>query len=282
MSDSFILSSEWYEHLAEIFRARSPVEQVQKLACALKQLTRSDSVLIVLYSADQVPVFLFKDADHKLRKKNVNEYVSGPYLLDPYFQLSFEYDHATLIHLEHIAEGDRYTGDYYDTWIRYAGIKDEVNYFVPVGSSKTIAVSLSRNLDNCFFSDADIEQLQVILPLVAKILGVSWQKSEGALGSVDVELKKAVHDSLLQAMNNFGRSLLTEREHEIVQFLLRGYNIKTTAHKLGISPTTIKVHRKHIYQKLDISSHSELFSLFFDSLSNLEPSINEDPLVGYI
>ena len=38
------------------------------------------------------------------------------------------------------------------------------------------------------------------------------------------------------------------------------------AKALGISPETVKLHRKHSYKKLDISTQSELFYLFIDSL----------------
>ncbi len=40
------------------------------------------------------------------------------------------------------------------------------------------------------------------------------------------------------------------------------------AERLAISPETIKVHRRHLYNKLDISSQPELFSLFLQSLGH--------------
>lgn len=49
-------------------------------------------------------------------------------------------------------------------------------------------------------------------------------------------------------------------------FLLRGYSSKAMAQRLGISSETIKVHRRHLYAKLNSSSHPELFSMFIREL----------------
>ena len=43
-----------------------------------------------------------------------------------------------------------------------------------------------------------------------------------------------------------------------------------------------KLHRKHMYQKFDISSQSELFHLFIDSLSCFNPGEDKDPLQSYM
>lgn len=56
------------------------------------------------------------------------------------------------------------------------------------------------------------------------------------------------------ALSHFGASVLSERELEIARLILRGYSSKAMAERLAISPETIKVHRRHLYAKLDISS----------------------------
>ena len=58
----------------------------------------------------------------------------------------------------------------------------------------------------------------------------------------------------------FGAGLLTDREREILHLLLRGHSAKATARVLGISPETARVHRRHLYAKLDVGSQGELFS----------------------
>ncbi|MNN87274.1 Transcriptional regulatory protein UhpA [compost metagenome] len=66
---------------------------------------------------------------------------------------------------------------------------------------------------------------------------------------------------------NFGGDRLTEREREIAHLLLRGHSVKSSAKVLEISPETVRMHRKNLYTKLEISSQAELFALFIDWLT---------------
>ncbi len=69
------------------------------------------------------------------------------------------------------------------------------------------------------------------------------------------------------AFASFGREVLTAREQEIVRLLLAGHSTKSAARELDISDGTVKVHRKHIYQRLDVSSQSQLFQLFLEHVA---------------
>lgn len=62
-----------------------------------------------------------------------------------------------------------------------------------------------------------------------------------------------------------GSSNLTNRELEIVHLLLSGFSSKGIAQKLKISPETVKGHRKHIYTKLGVKSHAELFAIYLQA-----------------
>jgi len=63
-----------------------------------------------------------------------------------------------------------------------------------------------------------------------------------------------------------------------VKCILHGHSSKSLASKLNISLSTVKIHRKNIYQKLDIATQSELFSLCIQSLSVKGLDVNDDPL----
>ena len=52
----------------------------------------------------------------------------------------------------------------------------------------------------------------------------------------------------------------------LAQLLLRGHSTVSVALQLGISPTTVKTHRKNLYAKLGIATQFELFSRFLDTL----------------
>ncbi|MBT1159668.1 helix-turn-helix transcriptional regulator [Aminobacter anthyllidis] len=68
--------------------------------------------------------------------------------------------------------------------------------------------------------------------------------------------------SPLDAVESFGSTVLTRREHDIVRLIFLGYpNIKI-AERLHLSVNTVKNHRKRMYLKLDITTERELILKF--------------------
>ena len=56
---------------------------------------------------------------------------------------------------------------------------------------------------------------------------------------------------------------LSQREREIFELLSKGFVNKEIADKLNISYHTVRVHMKHIYEKLHVRSRSEALMIFF-------------------
>jgi DNA-binding CsgD family transcriptional regulator len=53
------------------------------------------------------------------------------------------------------------------------------------------------------------------------------------------------------------QSMLTEREHEILLILSRGYTYAEAARLSGIAVSTVQSHVKNIYNKLNVGSKTE-------------------------
>jgi DNA-binding CsgD family transcriptional regulator len=81
--------------------------------------------------------------------------------------------------------------------------------------------------------------------------------------------KDHVHKRLTECFETFGQSVLTRRERQISQLLLRGHSSKSVARELRIAPGTVMVHKRNLFAKLGISSQYELFSLLIDDLSRI-------------
>jgi DNA-binding CsgD family transcriptional regulator len=54
---------------------------------------------------------------------------------------------------------------------------------------------------------------------------------------------------------------LTVREVDTARLILQGFSSKAMAQQMGISPETVKVHRRNLYHKLNVTGHGELFAL---------------------
>lgn len=59
------------------------------------------------------------------------------------------------------------------------------------------------------------------------------------------------------------KTLLTNRENEILQWMLKGYNNQEIADVLFISAHTVKNHISNIFQKLNITDRRQLFSTIY-------------------
>ena len=64
----------------------------------------------------------------------------------------------------------------------------------------------------------------------------------------------------------FGQRI-TPRETQVVAQVLEGHSSDSIAKNLAISVGTVRIHRRNIYAKLQISSQQELFSIFLKRIT---------------
>lgn len=63
-----------------------------------------------------------------------------------------------------------------------------------------------------------------------------------------------------QETSGLDLSVLTSREMEILEFIMKGHKYSEIAKQLGITLNTVKVHARNIFEKLHVSSRSELMA----------------------
>ena len=76
-------------------------------------------------------------------------------------------------------------------------------------------------------------------------------------------LRRGFDERCLRLANKYG---LTEREKDVFILLARGRNRDYIQEALVISKNTVKVHVKHIYQKMEVHSHQELIDMVVNTL----------------
>ena len=77
------------------------------------------------------------------------------------------------------------------------------------------------------------------------------------------DLRRGFDEKCLDLAEQYG---LTAREKDVFLLLARGRNRDYIQEMLVISKNTVKVHVKHIYQKMDVHSHQELIDLVVSTL----------------
>ena len=257
--------------LAAAVRHAGTPALVQELVRVLRALVPADDVMVVLYRGGQGPELLHDLSAGPQSAQNLSTYLKGAYLLDPFYRAFADGMAPGCYRLQQLAPSAFRSSEYYRLHFARTGIADEIGYLVPLGSGACVHLSLGVRGAQARFAVAQHRLLQDFRPLVEELL----RRHVAA----PADSTRALTTQLDSALKFFGRDFLTEREVEVIQLLLRGHSTKSIAERLRISPETVKLHRKHSYAKLDVSSQAELFHLFIDALGSYRGG---DPLTGYL
>lgn len=246
----------WHQTIGRLIEQLDEPNFWLKLTRQLKHIIDFDSWVVLVFS-DKPPVVLAESptADGK-EDKLFKDYISAFYLIDPFYINNREKRKTGLYLLDDVAPEYFEQTDYYQHYFRLNIVKDELQLNYQIDSEKSLCLSLGSQYP---FKKEQLTTIQLIQPW---LLGLMKQR---------FNLEKSLHqaDSKPLFTNNTSlnkiQNLLSNREFEVSCLLLSGYSTKEISRKLNITIETIKVHRKHIYSKLGIHSHAELFSLFLQN-----------------
>lgn len=234
-----------------------------------------DSTFICAFFKDHRPVELFDNLKAYDFDATVEPYIDCAYLLDPFYNIFRTGTVDQVVTLNECAPDDFRSTEYYNTFYAQTGLYDETTLLVDFGENACIAISLGSRHAGFELSAEGYQALQRLLPIIAALCRRHWP----ALQPTSMIETGRIRQHLEKAFELFCTSVLSAREAEIVQHILKGHSSKSIAQLLGNSPETIKVHRKRLFVKLNISSQGELFSMFLEALSNTPPNATEDPIV---
>ncbi|MDB5665408.1 LuxR family transcriptional regulator [Cypionkella sp.] len=207
------------------------------------------------------PLDLFDDFPVSKQKIFVTDYVEGPYLLDPFFRAAKRPVAQGLYRMRDLAPDRFYQGEYYRNYYAKTGLAEEIGFFIKLAPSTTIVLSLMRA--EKAFSARELVGLQNIAPFVIATARKHWGGLPDMTQTSDSGDDKKIENSFA----SFGQGTLTPREREVVEHTLKGNSAEAISKILGIASGTVRIHRRNVYAKLQISSQGELFSMFIKALS---------------
>lgn len=235
----------------------------KQLILLLHQGLAFDNALATFYPNQGAPQPLEEyDAEPQGGPASMPVYLNGLYLLDPFYQACREGLASGFYRLEEIAPDHFRQSEYYLSYFHDNVLEDEVQFVVQLPGQGSLSLSLGMRRH---FGAEECGMLGLLSTWVLALMQQHWQQRHRRPPPPrQDEMASQVRDALSQ----FGAGVLSERELEIARLILRGYSSKAMAERLAISPETVKVHRRHLYAKLDISSQPELFSLFIQALGH--------------
>lgn len=232
-----------------------------------------------LYHRDLPPRVLYHEIPDEAYKGQVTDYLDGPYQEDPFFQTSLSQPRNRIYRLSRVTPGRLEQSHYYRTYYAETGTVDEVMFLALVHGDNAINLSIMRLPSQGPFSDDEYQCLYSLADAVSELIVKHSEFEHFAVANL---IQPGIDHQIDLAFRTFGSSLLSPREKDVLELMLRGYGTDVSAQRLSIARETLRRHRKSIYRKLDVNSQTDLFSLFINSMSCLGEAAGSDPLSIYM
>ncbi|KZX58090.1 helix-turn-helix transcriptional regulator [Halioglobus sp. HI00S01] len=263
-------------HVADLIRCAGSADFPASLIAMLRDMVPVDDATVIAYPGMDMPVIEYFEEPNQSGSSTLDRFVKGAFLLDPFYLTATRDNRHGVFRLRDLSPTGFRDSDYYKTWYRDSNFVDECGFIVPVGERGFVNIALGKTASRATFTKRELSTLEAIYPSVEALCQQHWTLTSSDKTGDNLRAK------LHSALESFGSSLLTERETQVINLVLHGHSTKTVADKLSISMETVKLHRKHAYAKLEISSQAELFYLFLDSLMSAQDYESGDTLVAYM
>lgn len=253
----------WNEGLARaIAGVRSP-DFPSLLEAAIGALADFDILMVFAYCGPAKPLCLYHNMAAERAETVIGDYSKGPYVLDPFYHAAANLKEVGVQRLRDLAPDQFYNSEYFKRHYVRTRIRDEVGFFLRPRADIGVVISITRPIDAPLFSAIDLRRLRAAASVVMTLAESNWREAGDSQKAAE---ERNASDPINAALAEMARNRLTAREIEITSLILRGHSSASIATLLKIVEGTVKIHRKNIYQKLSISSQSELFSIFIGHL----------------
>jgi DNA-binding CsgD family transcriptional regulator len=218
-----------------------------------------DASALILFSEDAPPIVAVDRLKPAERGYLYGDYISGVYLLSPFYRLAKKSPLPHTARIMDIAPEGFQASEYHRRYFGHIGVVDMIGVLIPAGKGTTVFMSLSRSIGNKRFAATDVRHLVALMPVMAAAVKRHLALPDAAIGKAPkpVPVRRLPRPATALA--------LTSRESQVVNLILEGHSTKSLAAHLAISIETVRVHRRHIYAKLSVSSQAELFHWFLAS-----------------
>jgi DNA-binding CsgD family transcriptional regulator len=257
----------WIALLSQCIDSIGSDQFTDTLPGALKFITQFDYSVSFAYHRNEKPICLFHTFSPAERVVFVDDYLKGPYLLDPFYKACERRVDTGLYRLQDIAPDRFLQSEYYRSYYVRTGLAEEICYTFYLPNNVAVVISLMRSGESQRFSAREFRLLESILPLVDSLAQRHWQAVPDWFEVDSSDREPGDNSATIE--NTVGAILgprITPRETQVVAQVLEGHSSESIAKSLGISAGTVRIHRRNIYAKLNISSQQELFSIFFQKI----------------
>ncbi len=258
---------------ARVVSALHQSEFPETITKTLMELTGAEDGTLLWFAPDRMPKVVYNTNRIDGRESTLATYLQGSFLLDPFYRAAALDGRRGVFTLKELAPRGFKNSDYFHNWYTKSGFTDECGVLLSLPKG-FLHFTLTTMTPSYHFTTRRLATIADAMPAIEALVHTHW-------AAADVSAGPAMRRQLDRALTTFGSSVLTNREREVVELVLLGNSTRHIAEKLNLALETIKLHRKNSYAKLDISSQSELFSLFMDCMVSIPLDSDDDPLMAY-
>jgi DNA-binding CsgD family transcriptional regulator len=271
--------SKWNLDISKAIAALGTDQFFPSLVRAVNGQVKIDYPQVWLYHRELPPRVLYHEIPDNAVESQIDQYLEGPFGEDPFYRASMDQPKSKIYRMARITLGKLEQSDYYHSYYGDTGTVDEAVYLSKLRGGNVINLSMMRLAQNGEFSDEEYESLYLLAEPVSELIKCHSEHDDFAVTHL---IQPGIDHQIDLAFRTFGASILSPREKDVLELMLRGYGTEISGDKLGIAVETVRRHRKSIYRKLDVSSQTDLFSLFINTMSCLGQAAGNDPLAIYM
>ncbi|MEQ8515027.1 MAG: helix-turn-helix transcriptional regulator [Chromatocurvus sp.] len=271
--------SQWNRDLSRVIATLGTDDFFPALITAVQGQVPINYPQIWLYHPDLPPRLLYHDIPPRAYAAQVEMYLEGPYREDPFYRASMNNPKSRIYRLSRLTGDALEDSDYYTDYYAYTGTVDEAIFLARLEGGNAINLSMMRLPASGPFREDEYERLYVLADAVSELMLSHSRFDNFAISNL---IQPGIDHQIDLAFRTFGSSVLSPREKNVLELMLRGYSTEVSASRLNIARETLRRHRKNIYRKLDVNSQTDLFALFINSMSCLGEAAGGDPLSVYM
>lgn len=261
---------------ADVIDAIGTLDFFSRIAELTENQVPFEGLFICLYSKSRAPISLgcFKKAT--CFQTGIENYLKYSYVINPVYR-AFQNSVVTGVYrmndlLPKGMKDDIARSDFH-IWV---DDQETIGYRTPGWPKNMVEILGLVQLPNqtmvelCFLNAHDGDQIQkhfaglkTIFPAISSAVKKHFEVSTLDFGTSQAD------PNLESRILEFGKDVLTEREQDVVNLILKGYSSNAIALELEISLPTVKTHRRNLYAKFQISSQVELFNMFVQNMMEI-------------
>ena len=251
----------------------------QTMCDYLKHIIDFDNCIFIVFSDSDKPQVNFKQvSDVDVFSKLDDTYFSGAYLLDPMYQYHLNRKKSGIFSLGDIAPDHFKRSKYYNWYYKKLGIVDELTIILTTKENMSLNISMGRDHSSeRGFSLKEKRRLCEHKNIILALLELHWKITHKPLQHTARVQHEA--DRLIFSLKKSQNISITKRQAEVALFILKGHSSLSISLNLGISVETVKVFRKQLYNRCNISSQAQLFSLIIKIIEDTKGNNAQESII---